>query len=381
MSGNKKNIKEVLDQQEVKISDLILLFSQKRRVFYITLLVIVFLGIVKYWTTPKEYESVAIMLSEVEEDGGKMGQLGGLAGLAGINLSSMSGTNMNNSFSPELYPKLLESKSFLLGLIKEEFYFETKGKKMSIEEYMLEERPDDVISKSLKFIVGFPNLILSLFEEKIEVPQVNTESTSQELDLAYIHISPDQSYVIEEVKKLIKIDTKGRMITLSVKMPEPVIAAEFNVLVFKKILDFVRNYKIEKKKNNLFFIEASALEAEDNFKKAQINLAAFRDANQGIISQRVRTREEQLNAEFNLAFQLYSSLKQELENSKIELKKETPIFTVFEEAVVPNAPANSSPFKVILISFFLGAILGFFLIFLLLGRDYIRAYSQSFSIS
>ncbi|MDX5479726.1 MAG: hypothetical protein LPJ98_14870, partial [Cyclobacteriaceae bacterium] len=158
------------------------------------------------------------------------------------------------------------------------------------------------------------------------------------------------------------------------KMPEPLIAAEFNVMVFERILDYVQAYKVEKKKNNLFFIEASALEAEKNFKSAQINLASFRDANQGIISQKARTREEQLNAEFNLAFQLYSTLKQELENAKIELKKETPIFTSFEKASVPLAPSNSSPIKVLVVSIFLGGVLGFFVVFLLLGRDYILAY-------
>lgn len=373
MSGNKKNIKEILGQKEVKISDLILLFTQKKKILYITLCVVVFFGILKYWSTPREYESVAIMLSEVEEEGATMGQLGGLAGLAGINLSNMSGANINNGFSPELYPKLLESKSFILNLIKEEFYFASKEEKMSIEEYFLRERPDDIISKSFKFMIGFPNLILSLFEEKTDKTHVDSKTTSDVLDLAYIHISPDQNYVIEEVKKRIKIENKGRMITLSVKMPEPVIAAEFNVLVFEKILDFVSTYKIEKKKYNLSFIEESTKEAEENFKKAQINLASFRDANQGIISQRARTREEQLEAEFNLAFQVYSTLKQEFESSKIELKKETPIFTVFEEAVVPNAPANPSPLKVLILSIFIGFFLGVFIQVILLVRDYFKA--------
>lgn len=373
MSEKRKNIREILQKEEIKLTDLFLLIGEKKKVFFVCVVVTVLLGLVKSCTTPVEYESVAIMLSEVEEEGGKMGQLGGIAGLAGINLSGMTGVGMNNAFSPDLYPKLLESKPFLLGLIKEEFYFETKGKRMSLEDYYLEERPDDLLSKTVEFIVGVPYLILSMFEPSEEEVKTTDIVDSDQEEKEYIFISPDENYVISEVKKKIKIENKGRIITLSVKMPEALISAEFNVLVFKKILGFVSTYKIEKQKTNLLFIEQSTNEAEANFKKAQINLATFRDSNQGIISQRARTREEQLDAEFNLAFQLYSTLKQELENSKIELKKETPIFTTFEEAVVPNAPSNSSPVKIVLICIFLGSFLGLLVILLLLGRDYLRA--------
>jgi uncharacterized protein involved in exopolysaccharide biosynthesis len=80
-----------------------------------------------------------------------------------------------------------------------------------------------------------------------------------------------------------------------------------------------------------------------------------------------------LEAEFNLSFQLYSTLKQELENAKIELKKETPIFTSFEKAIVPNAPSNSSPFKIFIICVFIGSFLGLIVNLFLLGRDYLRA--------
>lgn len=373
MAEKRKSIKEVLEKEEIKLTDLFILFAEKKRILFVSILIMVFLGLVKSCTSPAEYESVAIMLSEMEAEGGKMGQLGGLAGLAGINLSGLGGGGSSSSFSPELYPKLLESKPFLLELIQEEFYFETKQKKMSLKEYYLEERPADLISKSIDFTIALPYYLLSLFESNDENPENQGIDSTEEEEKDYVFISPNENYVIAEVKNKIKIESKGRIITLAVKMPEPLIAAEFNVLVFNEILDFVSDYQIEKQRNNLLFIEKSTIEAEENFKKAQLNLASFRDSNQGIISQRVKTREEQLELEGNLAFQLYSTLKQELENSKIELKKETPIFTTFEKAMVPNVPSNSSPIKIIVLSAFLGAFLGGFLIFILLGRDYLKA--------
>ncbi len=102
-------------------------------------------------------------------------------------------------------------------------------------------------------------------------------------------------------------------------------------------------------------------------------MANFRDSNQGIISQRARTKEDQLDAEFNLSFQLYSTLKQELENSKIELKRETPIFSSFQDAIVPNITANTSPVKILLFSVFGGFFLGVFVVIILLIKDFIKS--------
>jgi uncharacterized protein involved in exopolysaccharide biosynthesis len=368
----KKNIREVLKNEEISLSDLFQLFYDKRKIIFITVFAVVLLGLLKSCTSPTEYESTAIKLSEAKTDQNEMGQLGGLAGLAGINLSSVGGGNNITTFSPDLYPKLLASKPFLLDLINEEFFFVSMNKKITLKDYYLEERPGDIVTKGFEFIMGIPYLIISIFDSE---PEFLTELSKIKDPTPdnYLQITPQEAYVIAVVKEKIKIESEERMITLSVKMPEPIIAAEFNNIVFNKILNYVSSYKISKQKNSLLFIEESTKEAEEKFKRAQINLASFRDSNQGIISQRARTKEEQLEAEFNLSFEIYSTLKQELENSKIELKRETPIFTTFEEAIIPNGPSNSSPIKVILISIFGGLFLGVMIIMGILLRDFIKS--------
>lgn len=368
----KKNIKEVLQNEEISLSDLFQLFYEKRKIIFVTVFAVVLLGLLKSCTSPTEYESIAIKLSEAKTDQNEMGQLGGLAGLAGINLSSVGGGNNITTFSPDLYPKLLASKPFLLDLINEEFFFVSMNKKMTLKDYYLDERPGDIVTKGFEFIIGIPYLIISIFDSEPEFSAElgeNKEPSSEN----YLKITPEEDYVIAKIKEKIKIESEERIITLSVRMPEPMIAAEFNNIVFDKILDYVSSYKIGKQKNSLVFIEESTKEAEEKFKKAQINLASFRDSNQGIISQRARTKEEQLEAEFNLSFEIYSTLKQELENSKIELKRETPIFTTFEEAIIPNGPSNSSPIKIILISMFGGLFLGVMIIMGILFRDFIKS--------
>ena len=367
-----KGIREVLAKEEISLTELFQLFYQKRKVIYFSMVVILFLGMVKSCTSPDEYESIAIKLSEAEKNESGLGNFGSLAGFAGMNLSSMNGANTTASFSPEMYPKLLSSKIFLVGLINQEFYFYELNETLTLRDYYLQERPADLLTKTFEFIRGIPYLIGSLFEKPFSPTEIVTQKVDPEED-RYLHISPQDGYVINQLDGKIKIEIEGRLIKLSVRMPEPLIAAELNTIVFDKILDYVTSYKTEKQKINLSFIGESAVEAEENFKKAQLNLASFRDTNQGIISQRARTKEEQLEAEFNLSFQIYSTLKQELENSKIELKRETPVFSSFQNAIVPNGTANTTFLKIMLFSLAGGFFIGIFLTMIFLIRDFIKA--------
>jgi uncharacterized protein involved in exopolysaccharide biosynthesis len=367
-----KGIREVLANEEISLTELFQLFYQRRKIIYISMVVILFLGIVKSCTSPDEYESIAIKLSEAEKNENGLGNLGSLAGFAGMNLSSMNGANTRATFSPEMYPKLLSSKHFLVGLINQEFYFSGLNQTMTLRDYYLQERPADILTKTFEFIRGIPYLIGALFEKPVSPTGIEAQNDDP-IEDRYLYISPQDGYVINQIENKIKIEIEERLIKLSVRMPEPLIAAELNTIVFDKILEYVTSYKIEKQKVNLNFIGESTVEAEENFKKAQLNLANFRDSNQGIISQRARTKEEQLEAEFNLSFQLYSTLKQELENSKIELKRETPVFSSFQDAIVPNTTANTTLLKIILFSLVGGFFLGIFLIMIFLIRDFIKS--------
>lgn len=142
-------------------------------------------------------------------------------------------------------------------------------------------------------------------------------------------------------------------------MPEPMIAAQVNYLVLESLIAYVIEYKTEKQRLNLEFVEERVAESEEKFEQAQMKLASFRDSNQGIISQRLQTREEHLQFEFNIAFNVYNTLKQELEQSTIQLKKETPVFTVLEKAAIPLGPSKPNKPFILIFSIFLGLFLGF----------------------
>jgi len=91
------------------------------------------------------------------------------------------------------------------------------------------------------------------------------------------------------------------------------------------------------------------------------------------VSRRAMTKEEQLQFEFNIAFNIYNSMEQELEQAKIQLKKDTPIFTIMEKASIPLGPSKPNKPLIIIFSLFLGFFVGIlFSIYRILLSLYIK---------
>ncbi len=312
-----------------------------------------FLGVLIAYTTPKEYQSTSLVILESESGSQGLGQMNAFAGLAGINLPQLQGDQL--SLSSELFPEVIQSRDFTMDIMKVPFFFETKGKEMTLEDYYFEEKPANILQKTINFILSIPSRIIALFSSgEVVGSSVPIEKTSENY---FVNVSGKEMYAVGELRKRIQIDQKAKIIELKTSMPEALVSAQINALVLKKLIEYVTEYKTVKQKRNLEFIEERVKETEKKFSDAQIKLASFRDSNQGMISQRARTREEQLEFEFNMAFNIYNTLKEEFEQSNIQLKRETPIFTVLEHPSVPLG--NYKPNRPLILIF--SAFMGFFI--------------------
>jgi len=316
------------------------------------------LGLLIIFTTANEYSATSLIVLESDSSSqGAMGQFGSLAGLAGINMSQMQGSQM--ALTSDIFPDVVGSRDFLQAIASKEFTFESRNQeKLSLGEYYFEEKPGNIVKKTLSFVLNIPALILSWFASADPLPANLSESIAGDSS-AVLSISGAELFAIAEIKKRIILDEKGKIIKLTVSMPEPMIAAQVNYLVLESLIAYVIEYKTEKQRLNLEFVEERVAESEEKFEQAQMKLASFRDSNQGIISQRLQTREEHLQFEFNIAFNVYNTLKQELEQSTIQLKKETPVFTVLEKAAIPLGPSKPNKPFILIFSIFLGLFLGF----------------------
>lgn len=346
------------DQSSVEMNYLELIrniFLNKRRLLLFTLSGLV-LGVLIAFTSPKEYTSTSLVILEETEKSGQLGQMSALAGLAGISIPQMQGEQ--TVLSSELFPDVIHSRDFLLGIMKESFFFHTKGKEMTLEEYYLDEKPGNIVSKSLNFVFSIPTRIIGLFSTPELVVNEGIDESDQEVVVPYVSVSSSELFALRQLKERILIDNKMKLIELKVSMPEALIAAKVNAIVFERLIKYVTDYKTAKQKISLEFIEERVQDSEKSFQQAQMKLASYRDSNQGIVSRRAMTKEEQLQFEFNIAFNIYNSMKQELEQANIQLKKETPIFTVMEKASIPLGPSKPNKPLILVFCLFLGFFVG-----------------------
>lgn len=376
-STKRKSVREVFSEDEISLIDLVTLFTDRKKILFVTTAFFFLVAILIAATSPIEYEAEAQVLSESGE-GSQTTSLGGLAGLAGLAGIDLSRVSNGAGLSPDMYPAIAASEPFLLDLMQERFYFQEKGREMSIYEYFNEERPGHIFSKTFGFVAGVPNRFFALFEKKREwmapslIQSGDSATTVKVAPSNILNITKNEEYVMKELESRIVIESVGKIITLKVKMPEPYISAQLNNIVRDKIIDYVVAYKTDKQRQNLEFIEERTREAEENFKRAQLRLATFRDANQGMVTQTARTKEEQLQAEFNLAFSIYNKLAQELEQTKIQLKKETPLFTDFQPVSVPLKAAEPNVPKIIVLYFALAVVIGGIAILASIVRAYLK---------
>jgi len=315
------------------------------------------LGLLVIFTTAKEYSATSIVMLESEGNSmGSMGQFGALAGFAGINMSQMQGSQM--AITSDIFPDVIGSRDFLMAISNREFTFESRGgEKLSLGTYYIEEKPGNIVKKTLSWLINIPAMVLGWFAAEDPLP-ANLGKVYED-ESPVLNISGADLFAIAEIKKRVILEEKGKIIRLTVSMPEPMIAAQVNNLVLESLISYVTDYKTEKQRMNLEFIEERVGESEKKFEEAQMRLASFRDSNQGIISQRLRTREEQLEFEFNIAYNVYNTLKQDLEQTAIQLKKETPVFSVLEKAAIPLGASTPNKPLILIFSIFVGLFIGF----------------------
>ena len=268
-----------------------------------------------------------------ETNGMTGGSLGGLASLAGINVGS---SNASNGIPPDLYPQIAASVSFRTALINSKLTVEGLSNQVTYAEYYKKHAKTSVLGTIRQYTVGLPTLLLSaLMGQGEQSNNVNTRNesirslTSDEVD----HFSRISKQLI------ITPDSKRGVVTLSFVMPEASIAAQMAKHAETLLQNEVKRFKIQKAQEQLNYVQGTYLEKKLEFEKVQTELAVFRDRNQNITSAMASNELQKIESKYDLAFGLYNEFAKQLEQSKLQLNKDTPIFTVLQEVSVP---ANKS---------------------------------------
>jgi uncharacterized protein involved in exopolysaccharide biosynthesis len=289
------------------------------------------------FTAQEEFVSEGKLLPEVSGGGGS--SLGGLANLVGIGGFELGLKNSTDAIRPDLYPDVINSTPFFLGLLEQKFV--TKGG----DSLLFEKYYNDNIEKSK------------------EPKEENLESFHIRAD-GIIQLS---SLTEERIKALAQrvtayIDKKSGIISISAKMPDPVVAAQIANYGMNYLTSYVSDYRTEKIKQEVDFLGRKVASARGEFYKDQARKASYSDQFSAptIRFQAADIQRERLESEYKLSSSVYNELLKKFEESKIKLQQETPIFKVLNPPNVPNFKSEPKKAVILIFACFLGLFLGTF---------------------
>lgn len=331
-----------------------------RQIIFKSILVAGILGLVIAILSPKEYTATTTMVPQTSSTGSKLGGLSSLAAMAGFNLDMATA---GEALSPMVYPQIVSSVPFQLELMNTSFTFSEVGHPVSLYEYYAEIQKPGALSVISKYTIGLTGVILTAIRGESK----GISST----DKGPISLTKKQ----EAVRKLINskvtltVDAKQGYLALQASFPEALLSAQVADQARELLQKYITHYKIEKVSDKLAFIEGRYTEKKKEFEKAQARLASFRDQNKNVTSAVARTEEERLQSEYSIAMNVYNELAKQLEQAKIQVKEETPVFSVLEPAMVPAEKSKPKRPMILAIWLFLGGIAGVGIVF---GKGFLK---------
>ena len=345
-----------VEEQEIDLVELIQKMWVNRWLIIKVTGVFVVLGVLVALFSSKVYTASCDIVPDVGRK--TSSQMSSLAALAGVNLNQSQDVS---NLSPYVYENILKGTAFRKELMQTEIYFEKAGKPVKLFDYYTSEEYNkpNIFDYIKKYTIGLPFVILNAIRG--EEPEPDYSALSDNEDAPVIEtMSKEEFAVVGLIGSCVSItlDDKNGYVTITANMPEALAAAQLAQATVDLLQKYITKFKIAKVQSNLDFIQSRYDEAKKNFEDIQVRRAAFRDANANTLKYTARVEAEKLDAEYTLAMNLYSELATQLEQAKIEVKKDTPILTIVSPVTVPFKKSKPQRVMILFAFTFLGVVAG-----------------------
>jgi len=359
--------KEVKDttlekKDELDLIALVQKFWKQKKRFYRNCGIAAVIGVVVAFSIPKEYETRITLAPESSEANSLSGGVNALASMAGLDM----GVSTEDAILPQLYPQVISSLNFLVDL------FDTKVKSadgsidMTLYTYMLKKQKKSWWSYIIAFPIRIKNMILSKKHAK--------RAPEEKIDPFYLTQTEADMAAAIAAKINCSVDRKTSVISLTIRMQDPLISASMADAVRIKLQDYVANYRTEKSRKDLEYVEGLYKEAEKEYVVAQRAYSTYVDGNLNIVKARFKSEEQRLENEYQMAYSAYSQVAKQLQMAKAKVQERIPVYTIIQPATVPLKPAKPKKSLVLIGFVFLGI---FFTIGSVLVQDMREKYKQA----
>lgn len=287
--------------------------------------------------------TTTFVLEDEKQGGGGLGSLAGLASMAGVDLGSGGGGIFQGDNILELY----------------------KSRKM-IEQTLLtpttyEGKKELLIDRYIRL-----NYLRDKWGGKPELSKIQFDNSSSNFTRLQDSIIGD---IVNDIKQnylsVLKLDKKLSIIKADVKSQDEFFAKAFNEQIVKNVNNFYIQTKTKKSLENVLILQQKTDSVRAVMNGEIYQAAAVSDATPNLnptrqVQRIAPVQKSQFSAEANKV--VLSALLQNLEMSKIALRKDAPLLQVVDEPVFPLQKDEFSKAKGIIIGVLFGGLLILFIL-------------------
>jgi len=345
-------------QEDIDWNDVVEMLWQNRWFIGKITITVTIIGLVLSLLMSSEYTSTTSLMPEYKTQssvGGTAQDLlqkyGGMLGLSGGTYASNS-----NAIRIELYPKIVQSLSFQLTLVNHKFHYSAYDTTASVFAYVNSIHHPSVLAYVLAYTVELPLTVKAWISYWLMDETELKDSQESQGDI--INISEAKMRVVKMMQNRVwaSLDQESGVISVQATMPNPKLAAAVTKLVINNLTAYLKKYRTRKLKVNLGFMKKEYQKAKARFDTIQDSLAAFRDNNRNIATAAAQTKQQRLQSKYDLANKLYTGLANQLEQTKLQLQEQTPMFKTLQPVQVPLEKSSPNRILITLVSFILGGV-------------------------
>jgi len=304
-------------------------------------------GVVFALFQPNQYTASTTFIPQLNSDVRTgASSLTGLASLAGINLGVIEGSS---EIPPTLYPQVVESVAFRLDLLSSNI--QVNNEEITLRDYFLENKNSfKLLGTVKKYTIGLPSLILNHFRN--DVKSISNTSSIYSL-------TEEDHELFEKLSQIfsLSVNAKEGFINMSFNDKNKKVAAQVaqtaETLLQEKIIEF----KVKSSKELLDFTTNQYNEKKNIFEKLQDERAIFVDKNINISSSLFQNKLSRIESELNIAQTVVQQLASQVEQAKLQVNKDTPVFTTIKPVTVPYKKSAPTRSLIVMIFLFLGFVL------------------------
>ena len=307
------------DDDIISITGILLILARRIKIIILTPSVLCIIAIIQVLFFAKPiYTSTSKIMSS--SGSGVMSQTAGLAAKFGINLPA------SQSETKWVYPEILKSRTLARSILNRNFDTERFG-----------------IQKSLLQILTYGNKEPHMGMDSLMILAVDNF-------LGMISISEN---------------IKTGILTLSINASEPVLATEINKALIEALDSHQREYNKAKTSDAKQFIEERIIDVEKELITSEEKLRVFMDRNRRIEnSPALQLEQQRLGREVTVLTGVFTTLKQQLETTKIEEVKESDYVVILDHPEVPLYRSKPNKKLIVILSGFFGIAFGIIIGFL-----------------